>query len=129
MRNATIISRAFIAVIFAFALTAAGCSSGTQDASETTATTFATGVVFRYVIPAGTGDAIDRGDTIDIMPSELDIKVGDAIEIVNEDDRGHNVGLFFVGVGETVNQVFPSVAQFSDVCSVSNTGSFTVNVT
>lgn len=120
-------TRTFLAAIFALSMLAAGCSSSTENA-DTTTTTFATGEVFRFVIPAGTGDAIDRGEIIDVMPSELDIKVGDAIEIVNEDDRGHNVGLFFVGVGETVNQVFPSVAEFTDVCSVSNTGSFTVNV-
>lgn len=118
-----------VAILFAVALTAAGCSSiESNDAGETT-TTFATGTVYRYVVPAGTGDAIDRGEVVEIMPNELEIKVGDAIEIVNEDDRGHNIGLFFVGVGETVNQVFPSVADFSDVCSVSSSGTFTVNVT
>ena len=122
--------RLVVAVIFALSVAAAGCSSaGSEDAADTTATTFATGVVYRYVIPAGTGDAIDRGEVVDIMPSALEIKVGDAIEIVNNDDRGHNVGMFFVGVGETVNQVFPSVADFSDVCSINESGQFTINVT
>ena len=121
--------RLTIAILFAFALTAAGCSSAESDDAAETTTTFATGTIYRYVVPAGTGDAIDRGEEVDVMPSLLEIKVGDAIEIVNEDDRGHNIGLFFVGVGETVNQVFPSVAEFSDVCSVSSTGTFTVNVT
>ncbi len=121
--------RLTIAILFAFALAATGCSSAESDDAGETATTFATGTIYRYVVPAGTGDAIDRGEEIDVMPSLLEIKVGDAIEIVNEDDRGHNIGLFFVGVGETVNQVFPSVAEFSDVCSVSSTGTFTVNVT
>lgn len=119
-----------VAVVFAFSLVAAGCSSaGSDAAAENTTTTFATGVVYRYVIPAGTGEAIDRGEVVDIMPSALEIKVGDAIEIVNNDDRGHNVGMFFVGVGETVNQVFPSVADFSDVCSINESGQFTINVT
>ncbi len=120
--------RLVVAIVFAFALMAAGCSSAESDEAGGSTTTFATGTVFSYVIPAGTGDAIDRGEEVSVMPNELEIKVGDAIEIINEDDRGHNVGLFFVGVGETVNQVFPSVAEFSDVCSVSSSGSFTVNV-
>lgn len=119
-----------IAALLAITLAAAACSSTeSEDAAGETTTTFATGTVHRFVIPAGTGDAIDGGETVDIMPDRLDIKVGDAVEIVNQDDRGHNVGLFFVGVGETVNQVFPSVAEFSDVCSVSATGTFTINVT
>ena len=119
-----------IAALLALTLAAAGCSSTeSADATGETTTTFATGTVHRFVIPAGTGDAIDSGETVDIMPDRLDILVGDAVEIVNLDDRGHNVGLFFVGVGETVNQVFPSVAEFSDVCSVSATGTFTINVT
>jgi plastocyanin len=81
------------------------------------------------VIPLGTGEAIDQGERIDVMPTRLEIDVGDAIEIVNEDERGHNVGLFFVGEGETVSQVFPSVAEFTDVCSVSSSGEFTISVT
>ena len=120
----------FVAIIFAFSLVAASCSSADTDASgENTTTTFATGVVYRYVIPEGTGEAIDRGEVVDLMPSELEIKVGDAIEIVNNDTRGHNVGMFFVREGETVNQVFPSVADFSDVCSINESGQFTINVT
>lgn len=119
-----------LAVALILAPAVAGCSTtGSGDAAQATTTTFATGVVYRYVIPAGTGDAIDRGEVVDIMPSALEIKVGDAIEIVNNDDRGHNVGMFFVGEGETVNQVFPSVADFSDVCSINESGQFTINVT
>jgi len=88
----------------------------------------ATGVVHRFVVPLGTGDAIDRGEAVDVMPNRLSIEVGDAVEIVNEDDRGHNVGLFFVGEGETVSQVFPSVADFTEACSVSSSGEFTIIV-
>ncbi len=119
---------AIVAVLMAFVTVMSGCTSVSDDAGQT-GTTFTTGVVHRYVIPAGTGEAIDRGEAVDVMPDRLEIKVGDAIEIINEDDRGHNVGLFFVGVGETVHQVFPSVAEFSDVCSVSSSGSFTISVT
>lgn len=123
-------SSIIVAILMAFALSVASCSSTeSESANDTTTTTFATGVVYRYVIPAGSGEAIDRGEVLDIMPSSLEIKVGDAIEIVNEDDRGHNVGMFFVGEGETVYQVFPSVADFSDVCSINESGFFTINVT
>lgn len=111
-----------LALVLGVFLSACG---GTE--SQSSATT--TGVVHRYVIPLGTGEAIDRGEPVDVMPNRLEIAVGDAVEIVNEDDRGHNVGLFFVGEGETVSQVFPSVAEFTDVCSVSSSGEFTISVT
>ena len=98
-----------------------GCGTDAPEAE-------ATGVVHRFVIPAGTGERVDRGEAVDVMPSRLEIDVGDTVEIVNDDDRGHNVGLFFVGEGETVSQTFPSAAEFSDVCSVSATGEFTIVV-
>lgn len=106
------------------ALLLVGC--GGSSTNDTAATT---GVVHRFVIPLGTGEAIDRGEEVDVMPTRLEIRVGDAVEIVNQDDRGHNVGLFFVGEGETVSQIFPSVAEFTDVCSVSSSGEFTISVT
>jgi len=102
----------------------AGCGGVTPGDDDVS-----TGVVHRFVVPLGTGDAVDRGEVVDVMPNRLEIKVGDAVEIVNEDDRGHNVGLFFVGEGETVSQVFPSVAEFADACSVSSSGEFTIIVT
>lgn len=116
-----------ILVLLVAVLALGACGSGTAVDDE--AASNATGVVHRFVIPAGTGDSIDRGETVEVMPDHLDIKVGDAIEIVNEDDRGHNIGLFFVGEGETVNQVFPSVAEFADACSVSASGQFSISVT
>lgn len=106
-----------------------GCGDSSSPGLEAGSTDATTGVVHRFVIPLGTGEAIDRGERIDVMPTRLEIDVGDAVEIVNEDDRGHNVGLFFVGKGETVSQIFPSVAEFTDVCSVSSSGEFTISVT
>lgn len=114
--------RLVLTILSALALVSFSVGCGTDDDTE------ATGVVHRFVIPFGTGERIDRGEPVDVMPTRLEIDVGDAVEIVNNDDRGHNVGLFFVGEGETVRQLFPSVAEFSDVCSVSSSGEFTIVV-
>ncbi len=86
------------------------------------------GTTYRYVIPAGTGEAIDAGEPVDIVPARLDLDVGDTIEIVNEDDRGHRVGPFFVGEGETARQTFPSPAEFLDTCSIHPSGQFEIVV-
>lgn len=117
-------------VLFVLAVMCSSACGGVRESQADDVPSVAvTGVVHRFEIPPGTGDRIDRGETVDVMPSRLEIEVGDEVVIVNNDDRGHNVGLFFVGAGETVRQVFPSVAEFSDVCSVSSSGEFTIVVT
>ena len=38
---------------------------------------------YSYTIPAGTGEAIDRGDSVDILPQELNVRVGELFELIN----------------------------------------------
>ena len=51
------------------------------------------------------------------------------IEIENEDDRGHLVGPFFVGAGETLRQRFSSPGEFTGECTVHPSGQITLTVT
>jgi hypothetical protein len=81
-----------------------------------------------YVIPAGTGDLISDGVDVDIVPRELVVSVGDSIRIVNEDDRGHTVGVFYVGAGETLTQRFDSAGVLEGLCDIHSSGSFTLRV-
>ncbi|MEK9937172.1 MAG: hypothetical protein VW552_00445 [Ilumatobacter sp.] len=81
-----------------------------------------------YRIPAGTGDRIDGGERIDILPAELEVAVGETIRIVNEDDRGHVVGVFYVGAGETLTQTFTAPGQLTGECTVHSSGVFTLTV-
>jgi plastocyanin len=81
-----------------------------------------------YTIPAGTADRIEAGDTVEIVPLELTVKVGEAIRIVNDDDEGHVVGVFFVGAGETMTQRFTAPGELSGACSVHSDGEFTLRV-
>ena len=83
---------------------------------------------YEYTIPAGAGAALDAGQPLDILPAELDAHVGDTIRIVNQDDRGHNVGPFFVGAGETMTQQFASPGDFVGVCTVHPSGQFVLHV-
>lgn len=84
---------------------------------------------FAYVIPAGAGEALDAGTPLEILPAELDAKVGEIIEIVNEDDRGHTVGPFFVGANETLRQRFSSPGEYIGVCTVHPSGQIVLTVT
>ena len=77
---------------------------------------------YEFVIPAGAGEALDAGEPLEILPGELDVTVGETIRIVNEDDRGHNVGPWFVGPNEILTQQFSSPGEFEGVCTVHPSG-------
>ena len=83
---------------------------------------------YSYTIPAGAGEAIDRGEVLDILPRELNVKVGELFELVNLDDRGHLVGPFFVGKGETLRQRFNAPGTFIGACSVHPSGEIILTV-
>lgn len=84
---------------------------------------------FSYVIPAGAGEALDAGEPLEILPAWLEVQVGQTIEIVNEDDRGHLVGPFFVGEGETLRQRFSSPGEFIGLCTVHPSGELRLIIT
>lgn len=79
-------------------------------------------VDYSYVIPLGAGEALDAGEPLEILPAQLEVQVGQTIEIVNEDERGHLVGPFFVGGGETLRQRFSSPGEFIGLCTVHPSG-------
>ena len=81
-----------------------------------------------YVIPQGTGERIDAGEAISIIPAELEVHVGESIRIVNNDDRGHIVGVFFIGAGEIMSQSFTSAGTLSGGCTIHPSGEFTLQV-
>ena len=86
------------------------------------------GVDYSFTIPAGAGEAIDRGEPLDVLPGALRVRVGEVLELVNLDDRGHLVGPFFVGEGETLRQRFNTPGLFEGICSVHPSGEFILTV-
>ena len=83
---------------------------------------------YAYVIPLGAGEALDQGQPLEILPGEMTVLVGEVIEIVNDDDRGHLVGPFFVGAGETLRQRFASPGEFIGVCTVHPSGELRLEI-
>ena len=104
----------------------AGC--GQSDGPSVDAADPTSEADFRYVIALGTGEAMDRGELVEILPPELEVRVGQVLELVNEDDRGHIVGPFFVGAGETLRQEFASPGEYQGICTVHPSGEFTLTV-
>jgi plastocyanin len=84
---------------------------------------------YEYVVPYGTGVKIDRGQTVVLMPSTLDVKVGESIRIVNKDSRDFTVGPFSVKAGQTVAMRFTTVGVLEGVCALNENGRFLINVT
>lgn len=83
---------------------------------------------YDYTIPLGTKDRIDAGETVEIVPRALTVHVGESIRIVNDDDVGHVVGVFYVGAGETATSRFTAPGELTDSCSVHSGGEFTLRV-
>ncbi len=83
---------------------------------------------YDYVIPVGTGERIDAGERIDILPAKLQVTVGESIRITNDDSRGHVVGVFYVGAGETLTQSFTAPGVLTGECTVHSSGVFTLTV-
>jgi plastocyanin len=117
-----------VAALSGLAFTACGGSDAPASAPEVSTVTADIDATYSYTIPAGAGVALDAGEPLEILPAELDAKVGETIRIVNEDDRGHNVGPFFVGAGETVTQRFATAGEFVGVCTVHPSGQFVLVV-
>ena len=108
-------------------LVAAGCSAAEPGAlfEEERAVV---GADYEFLIPAGTGAALDAGEDVEILPAELEVAVGEVIEIVNEDDRGHMVGPFWVGEGETLRQRFSTPGEYVGQCTVHPGGELILTV-
>lgn len=81
-----------------------------------------------YVIPRGTAERIAAGEEVAIVPQRLEAKVGETIRIRNDDDAGANVGIFYVGAGETVRMTFTSPGELKGTCDVHPSGEFTIAV-
>lgn len=84
---------------------------------------------YDYVIPPGTGERMDAGEVVEIVPAELNVKVGENIRVVNEDVRGAAVGMFWVPAKSSVAMEFNSVGTLVGNCDVHPSGKFTITVT
>lgn len=104
-----------------------GCAAGSFRSADA-GTVAPAEIDFDYVIPAGTSEQIDAGDEVEILPAEIDATVGQVIRIVNDDERGFNVGPFFVGAGETISQRFGAAGEFTGECAVHPSGQLVLRV-
>ncbi|MCZ7535775.1 MAG: hypothetical protein M5T61_07490 [Acidimicrobiia bacterium] len=86
------------------------CSSGADGVPE--------GETHEYTIPDGTGERIDDGEDVDIVPSRILLHVGDRFVVHNEDDREHVVGPYVIGAGESLEQQYTTPGLLRGLCTV-----------
>jgi hypothetical protein len=90
----------------------ASCSN-TETSSVVT-----TGTVLRVVVPAGTFDAVARGEFVDLLPEIVQVKVGDEFVVVNNDTFTHVIGPFSVRPGETLHHYWSQVTTIEGDCTI-----------
>jgi hypothetical protein len=88
----------------------------------------AAGSTYGVVIPAGTGKRIASGFHLYLIPEDLQLHVGDALVVVNQDSQVHEVGPFFVRPGETMRHTFTEPGRFVGACTFHPAGEVAIEV-
>ncbi len=87
-----------------------------------------TGEVYEVVVPMGTFEQVMRGEFVDLLPSIIEVSVGDEFVVVNEDKVTHTIGPFSVRPGETLRHVWQTVDTIQGECSVLMSDNVIINV-
>jgi plastocyanin len=83
---------------------------------------------YRVDIPAGTADRVDRGEMVELIPADLQLRKGSTFVVVNEDTRMHEVGPFTVRAGETLRYQFDDYGTFVGTCTVHPSGQVSITI-
>jgi hypothetical protein len=74
---------------------------------------------YRYTIAKGTQAATESGQPVaNPLPTELTIKVGDSVEVTNNDDAPHTYTFLVLRPGETGRYTFHNKGVFTGTCTV-----------
>lgn len=121
---------AVLAMTLSLAFAITSCAGSPRDALvETAPLALGETATYEYVIPYGTSVALDSGQTVDLMPTQLDAKVGESIRIVNRDDRDYMVGPFYVAARQTVGMRFTHTGRLIGTCDMNAAGEIVIDVT
>lgn len=77
------------------------------------------GQVHELVVPRGTQERLDRGETVVVMPTVLRFEVGDTLRIRNEDVVDQSVGPYLVRAGEQFEMTYGSPGRYEGWCPLS----------
>ena len=111
------IARATVVTVLAAAVAIGGLAlarMGTEDLPA--------GNDHSYVVPTGTGVLLDSGGTVEILPRDLEVHVGDSLVVRNDDERPHSVGPWSVKAHSTFRFRFKQVGRYDSHCSLHRGG-------
>lgn len=114
-RGATL-ARSVVAVV-ALCVALSSCGSEAAPARQ-----------YSYVIPEGTAELVRTNRAPGIFPSNLEVRVGDSIAIVNDDSTDQQIGPYFVRAKTSMKQHFSSPGVLEGSCTLSGAGTLTITV-
>lgn len=82
-----------------------------------------------FVIPAGTAERMAAGETVVVMPSRLEFKVGEKIRIRNEDSVKQSVGPYVVAAESEMLLQYGKEGTYEGYCPLSEGESYEIVVT
>jgi hypothetical protein len=71
------------------------------------------------VVPAGTQQRLDAGEAVVVMPSLIELRVGDTLLIRNDDDVDQTVGPYSVGAGAELSLTYGVAGRYEGYCPLS----------
>jgi hypothetical protein len=80
------------------------------------------------VIPPGTAARVAAGDTPPSIPADLSFVVGDALVVVNQDTRDHQLGPVWVPPGATARLSLNQAERFAYACTFRSSRTFGLDV-
>ena len=80
------------------------------------------GSEFVVEVAPGTGERIAAGEEVELIPSVVELDVGDTLVITNDDDQVHQVGPYVVGPYQTLRQTFATAGTVEGLCSLHPSG-------
>jgi hypothetical protein len=121
---------ALIAAVLTLGVVGVGCGADREGTRVGQAENIAAGeeATYEYLVPFGSGNRLDSGEILDIMPQELTVRVGESIRIVNDDIRDFMIGPFFVMAGQTLAMRFTNPGTIEGVCEINPEGKFVITV-
>ena len=83
----------------------------------------------RFVVPAGTAGRVDAGEVVEVLPARLELRSGDSVTIVNEDDVAQGTGFLMAPPHDSVTYEFNRPGTYTAACTLHPSGSMVVVVT
>lgn len=72
------------------------------------------------VVEKGTQDRVNAGETVVMMPSRIELKVGDTIRIRNDDTVDQWVGPYLVRAGQEFSFTYGAPGRFAGYCPLAD---------